>query len=36
MGNGGSIRFKASIGIAILIGILSALIIVIHSWKQKK
>jgi hypothetical protein len=36
MGNGGTIRFKASIGIAVLIGILSALIIVAQSWKQKR
>jgi hypothetical protein len=36
MGNGGTIRFNVSIGIAVLIGILSALIIVVQSWKQKK
>jgi hypothetical protein len=36
MGKGGTIRFKVSIGIAIITGILSALIIVIQSFKQKK
>lgn len=36
MGKGGNVRFKVSIGIAILTGILSALVVVIQSYNQKK
>ena len=35
-GKGGAIRFIVSIGTAVLIGMLSALILVIHKRKQKK